>query len=693
MIYRLNRGCLTICALGLLYAPSSIGQNEYATARRTVDRVQPLIQAKKFSEAGSFLGDLGCGADVNCETLKQFSLGFLYEAWAQANPENRPVLLARAVEFYGNAQRRSPDNVQILTNLALAARSAGDLATATDSAAQLVTLDSTRAYEHSLFLGDLLLARDDRPGAMRAYQSAIELNEAKPEAHSRILNLRMRPGNSREVFGYSKTLSRSFPEVAVMGFSFVINSDFKNDVERSEKALALWSALRANLGQVGEPELDTLPRPENWGSGGIAELHQLISGRRISLSWWSETDQRRDAISRVLRRRAATIRATQNRELAIRQRAALQLLRNAVDIAPSFNAYFRGPLRDSTNAQLDAATDLVTLHHEIKAGGNYSELSGVSAGQLEEMTNVLFDGKAGAYAAGQLEAIQRYHTVLGMVYYETGRIRSDWADNAEYQLYHALNTADRIAAGDPGLYKPLPELERMLAEVYFKRQETKKGAKRSLRAAMGFLETDNLAAATGALKLAKDSGANRKKSLAVATILNSRELLQARGMQAAEVEGDTVILNAKLNWLLDPNSLELDADFIARQRFKVLSDLGSELGKAGHVDLSRAVSTQALDAARGQKVLTSLQDIRRIQSIESSLYAGSVKKLSAAQRPNITRQLGHRQPTEGEQVWALPLSTGSIIVHTNPQLIKTVENLDELDENPAVLRAGFRSQR
>jgi hypothetical protein len=233
----------------------------------------------------------------------------------------------------------------------------------------------------------------------------------------------------------------------------------------------------------------------------------------------------------------------------------------------------------------------------------------------------------------------------------------------------------------------------MLAEVYFKRQETKKGAKRSLRAAMGFLETDNLAAATGALKLAKDSGANRKKSLAVATILNSRELLQARGMQAAEVEGDTVILNAKLNWLLDPNSLELDADFIARQRFKVLSDLGSELGKAGHVDLSRAVSTQALDAARGQKVLTSLQDIRRIQSIESSLYAGSVKKLSAAQRPNITRQLGHRQPTEGEQVWALPLSTGSIIVHTNPQLIKTVENLDELDENPAVLRAGFRSQR
>jgi tetratricopeptide (TPR) repeat protein len=669
-----------------------MGQDEYATARRTVDRAQQMILGEKFSEAGSLLGDLGCGADVNCETLKQFSRGFLYEAWAQANPENRPILLARAVEFYGDAQRLSPDNVQILTNLALAARSAGDLATATDSAAQLVTLDSTRAYEHSLFLGDLLLARDDRRGAMRAYQSAIELNEAKPEAHSRILNLRIKTGNSREVFAYSKRLSRSFPEVAVEGFSFVINSDFKNDVERSEKALTLWSALRANLGQMGEPELDTLPRPEIWQSDGIAELHHVFSGRRNSLSWWSETDDRRDAISRVLRRRAMTIRATSNLELENRQRAALVLLRKAVDIAPPVYAYLRGSLENSTNAQLDAATDLVTLHHEIKAGGNYSELSGVSAGQLKEMTNVLFDGKAGAYAAGQLEAIQRYHTVLGMVYYETGRIRSDWADNAQYQLYHALKTADRIAATDPGLYKPLPELERMLAEVYFKRQETKEGAERSLRAAMGFLETDNLPAATEALTLAKDSGADRKKSLAVATILGSRELLQARGMQAVEVEGQTVTLNAELNWLLDPNSLDLDADFIARQRFKVLSDLGSELGKAGHVDLSRTVSAQALDAARGQKVLTSLQDIRRIQSIESSLSAGSVK-LSAAQRPKVTRQLGQRQPTGSEQVWALPLSTGSITVQTNPQLIEAARNSDRLDESLPVLRANARSQR
>jgi len=692
MICRLNRWCLSICALAVLYAPSSMGQDEYATARRTVDRAQRLIQGEKFSEAGSFLGDLGCGGDRNCETLKQFSLGFLYDAWAQANVENRPILLARAVGFYGRAQRLSPDNVQILTNLALAARSAGDLATATDSAARLVTLDSTRAYEHSLFLGDLLLARDDRPGAMRAYQSAMELNEASPEAHRRILNLRIRIGNSREVFATSKTLSRSFPEVAVIGFSFVINSDFNKDVERSENALTLWSALRANLGQVGEPELDTLPQPEIWQSAGIAELHQVISGGRMSLSWWSETDERRDAISRVLRRRAATIRATQNLEIENRLRAALRLLRKAVDIAPPYYAYFSGTLADTTNAQLDAATDLVTLHHEIKAGGNYSELSGVSAGQLEEMTNVLFDGKAGAYAAGQLEAIQRYHTVLGMVYYETGRISSDWADNAQYQLYHALKTADRIAAREPGLYKPLPELERMLAEVYFKRQETKQGAQRSLRAAMGFLETDNLPAASDALKLAKDSGIDSKKSLALATILSSRELLQARGMQAAEVEGGTVKLNAELNWLLDPNSLELDAGFIARQRFKVLSDLGSELGKAGHVDLSRAVSAQALDAARGQKVLTSLQDIRRIQSIESSLSAGSVK-LSAAQRPKVTRRLGQRQPTGSAQVWALPLSTGSITVQANPQLIETVRNLDKIDENRAVLRASSPSQR
>lgn len=691
MNIRQNRWTLAICAMSVLLAPLSLAQTELTAARGKVDIAQQQIQDKKFRKAGRLLGGIDCDGEVNCETLKQFSRGFLYEAWAQADREKQSILLARAVEFYGEARRLSPDNVQILTNLALAARSAGDLMIATDSATRLVTLDSAGAYEHTLFLGDLLLAGEDTPAAMRAYESAIELNEARPEARRRILNLRIGGGNSGDVFERSQILSRDFPEIAIVGFCFVVNNDFRTDSERSEEALTQWAALRANLGQIGEAELGALPEPKVWRSAGIAELHEVISGRESSLSWWSETSERRDAISRVLRRQAATLRATQSQEVEERHRSALQLLSQAVEIAPPYSAYLEGPLEDSTNAQLDAAIDLVTLHHEIKAGQNYNELSGVSASELKAMTVALFNGKSRAYAAGQMEAIQRYHTVLGMLYYETGRFKSGGAANAEFQLFHALKTADRIAREEPGQYKPLPELERMLAEVYFKRAdiaqgsekrtENKKGAERSLRAAMGFLETDNFPAATTALKLAKGTGAGSKRTQAVGTILRSRELLQAEGLRAAEVEGQTVILKAELNWLTDSSTLGLDREFIARQRFKVLSDLGSELEKGGHADLSRRVNAQALSAASKQKVLTSVQDIRRIESIESSLSTGSFK----SPQTKVTRQLNSLPVNTNEQVWALPLNTGSIAIQANSKLTEAARALDDPEKNRMIL--------
>ena len=689
---RLNGFCLAATLLGVLYTPVSAAQDAYALARLTVDRAQRWIQAERFGDADGLLGDIECSDDVNCETLRQFSRGFLYETWAGADRDKRELLLGNAVEFYREARELSPDNAQILTNLALAGRSAGDVATAIDAAAQLVELDSANRYEHLLFFGDLQLANDQRSKALDTYQSAIELNEARPEAHRRILNLRIGMDDGSDVFEYSRTLSRDFPEIAIAGFLSVIKREFGRADGRSEDALIWWAGLRADLGQIGAADLDTMPGPEAWDSGGIAELHQLISGGQLALGWWSETNQRRDAIARVLRRRAATLRATDHMEREERQRAALALFSRAVNIAPSYFAYLDEPLEGRSNAQLDAATDLISLHHEIKAGGNYSELSGVSEGQLEKMTDVLFSGKAGAYAAGQREAIQRYHTVLGMVYYETGRLESDWADNATFQLNHALKTADLIAAEDPSRYKPLPELERMLAEVYIRQGKAEEGAARSLRAAMGFLETDNLPAAAVALDSVRDTGVDSPEIHAVATILSTRGLIRAEGMQAAEVEGQTITLKPQLKWLVKQGTLALNEDFIARQRFKALADLGSKLEAAGHQDISRTVNSQALDAASSQKTLTSLQDIRRIKSIESSLSARSFP-LSAVPSPTITRNLEDRGDVKVQPAWSLRSGAASISIEANSKITEAAGQLQEQGRNGAVLRVESEAQR
>jgi hypothetical protein len=676
---------LAVCILGLLFATSSAAQTQYSSAREAAARAQQLIEAEEFSEAGELLSNLHCRDDVNCETLRQFSRGFLYEAWAGANPDNSSVLFDRAVEFYRDAGQLSPGNVQILTNLALAARSSGDLVTASTTAEQLVSLDPAKAYEHALFLGDLLLEQGDQVGAMHAYQGAIELDGAKPEARRRALNLLIVTGNSNEVFSQSTDSSDSFPEIAALGFRAVINAEFNDDTRLSELALVRWARLRANLGQLGEAELASLPHPEVWPSRGITELQQLVSADKTSFRWWQKTPERQDAISRVLRRRAATLRATATSGTREQQQTALKLLSSAVKIAPRFQAYRSGPLENSSNAQLDAATDLITLHHDIKAGGNYSELSGVSSEELERMTARMFEGKAGAYAAGQLEAIQRYHTVLGMVYYESGRDQSDWADNATYQLRHALLTSTRIADEEPTLYKPLPELQQMLATVYFRLKEFEKSASRSLDAAMGFLETDNLAAAANALKLAANSETNSSKTKSVARILRSRELLLDTPARAAEVTGNTVELSSEFGWLLKPAELNLSTDFVARQQFKTLSDLGTAFYHEGHIELSRELNAMAFQAARKQEALTSLQDLRRIQAIDSSLSKGGLTQ-GASQRPRISRQLEDRRASVNGKVWALPMNTGSISVQTDQQLSDTATTLLDQNANRTLLR-------
>lgn len=662
MIVRSNTSRVLTGVLGVLCTSPLWGQDQLlVTARSATKHAEQLIHRGQFESAAALLDDLGCGDLDECETLRQFSKGFLYESWAGSDKQHAELMLARAVDFYSAALQHSPDNQQILTNLSLAARSGGDLDTAVEAAEKLVSLDSVGAYERYLYLGDLQLAQGRQQPALQAYYSAIESNRGRPEAHRRVMDVTISIGNPGAVYDRSMKLARDFPEIAIAGLAFTINKDYKNDADRAERALTSWTALSADLGRVTIGTLGSLPQPEVWRSNGIRELHQLIQNRKIQLDWWIETSERRDAMSRLLRQQAALKRAVPESEPDAAQRYALALLNKAVEIAPSFKAYLRGPLKGKSNAQLDAASDLVSLHHAIKTDANYDALTDISADQLKHMTEVLFSGKAGAYAAGQLDAIQRYHTVLGMVYYETGRIRSDWADNAEYQLRHALKTADRVGSERPERYQPLPELEDMLADVYYRRGESGKGAERSLRASMGYLETDKLATAATALQSARENGADAGKTRAVRSILQGRNLADDREFQMAVAADDSTVMNDKLAWIDHPDTLPLDPEFVARQRFKVLADIASGLGSVGDPALARQLSAQALDNAYQQSTLTSLQDIRRIQSIENSLSGSSVET-SAPHPLTITRSVDSRQTGGSDAVWSLPSGTGAIMI-------------------------------
>src|SRR6185295_10787206 len=85
--------------------------------------------------------------------------------------------------------------------------------------------------------------------------------------------------------------------------------------------------------------------------------------------------------------------------------------------------------------------------------------------RLGSIINDMFRSKAAAYERGDLDAIQRHHTVLGMIYARRGVWTSTGrAQNAIFQLEHALSVArQREASVGP---QPLPELKSQLADGY-----------------------------------------------------------------------------------------------------------------------------------------------------------------------------------------------------------------------------------
>ena len=589
-----NRLTLTL-ALCLLLNPVADVFANTDEARRAARTAERSVARDRYEDAARSLAAVDCQDDAGCKTLIAFSYGWLYESWADSGTVDSSAHLARAQAYYQRAHESSPTNLQILDNLALVSGRIGDSKTAAKAIASAIKLDPGSAYERYLSLGDLLSSLDDVARARAMYQRAVKINPSRSDGHQRLLEAYRKAGAYENLLDHSLGIRWTLPEVAATGFGYSIRLSFAKDSDSAEKALIYWTAIRSDLGTLTTEGLNTLSKPGAWNSSAISELRAVVASRQAppvdwAIGWWRETAIRQDAMARLFRLKAARIRAGADRRNVSQERrvaamsSAVEYLTAAVDLAPQFYAYLNGNLSGSSNVKLDAAADLVALHHTLVAGSEFQGLSGVSEEDLKEMTNVLFSGKSGAYASGQLDAIQRYHTVLGMVYYETGRLKSDWADNATFQLEHALETAAKITRKDPSKYQPLPELQVLLADVYQQRERTKDSARMSLNAAMGFLETDNLPAASKSLQQAQQDGVNKERAAAVKTVLTGRVAVSSGSDELLRAEYGTLneMLGSEIAWLGDPESLNLPQRFVDGQKFKTLTDLGSQVTSSGN---------------------------------------------------------------------------------------------------------------
>ncbi len=667
-------------------------------ARRAARAAEAAVKRGDYRAAERSLTSIDCQGSTDCQALLAFSRAWVYESWSSIPSEQSGDRLARALDLYRRASDASPRNTRILANLALAARRAGEIDTAVGAMQAVIELDPNEAYRGYLFIGDSWLSAGNDDRALHNYRLAVSANPDDSQGHLRLLDYYRKTGDAAALFEYAMRIRLALPAVAATGFEYALGLLNTSNQTRAGESLARWTAVRAELGALSAANLDRLPGPEEWNNLGLRQLHRVVASDRgppsaDDITWWDENDVRRDAMSRLLRLKATRLIAAAERadsnedERTEAHRIAIAYLTAAVDLAPRYEAYLGSSLAGSSNARLDAATNLVTLHHSLKAGGDPAGLSGVSQAELEQMTEVLFYGKGGAYAAGQLRDIQRFHTVLGLIYYETRRDTSSGADNATFQLSHALRTAERVAEENPDKYEPLPELRVRLADVYQRQGKTAESGQEMLRAAMGFLEKDNLREASKALNSAKQSGASTS---AIETILQGRQavLIEGSALLKARPGSEKVQLDPKIGWLEDPAALQLPTRFVEGQRFKTLADLGSRLTDTKDRALAISVNDLALDAASKNQVLTSPTDIKRIQRLETEIRQSIMQapEIEPVQIEGMTRpvQTGSSAPS-----WTLPSQQGTVQIKIDPLLLD--DNRSDL--NPEEIQNRLRIDR
>ena len=476
------RPVLISAAIALVAAAPLAAQPDPAP-RDVAASAQELIAKRSWDDARDLLVETlsGCGARQNpreCRTLLKFTEGYLYEQRAQADPERRREYYERSAEAYGTSLDLVGENAQIRKNLALVLRELGELRAAEEQIRAAMAADPERTADYQLFLGDLREAAGDRGAAMAFYERSLRTRPGEREAARRIVSL------AREDDGVTPPraleLARNLRELghdreAVELLEVALARAGADDRATLERALPQWVRIRAELGDLSARDLSRLP--DLGDSEPVRTLERLLAdpvGASGTRGWWTEERERREITAGVLRHFA---REWESQGEDARAAAALE---RAIEVAPQVDEYPQDELASGPIPVLDIALELAAL---------YDRHDDVDAFRMLEQR--LFNEKSLYYARRNLGAIHRTHTVLGLIYHRRAQFTSQWADNAIFQLTHALETGEELAARNPEHTAwPLPDLDRMLAESYAASGQADRARASYLKAARGYTELD-----------------------------------------------------------------------------------------------------------------------------------------------------------------------------------------------------------
>lgn len=642
--------------------------------RDIVARVQKSAEAGDFTAATSGLqqAEAECAAtpdDSSCRALVAFTRGYVNQQWAAADPGYRDAHLRDAAAAYSQARELAPDSEAIWRNECLVRKDLGDWDFVKSSLDQATERWPALRVRHLTMVGDMCADADHAADAQAYYRQALVADPADEAAQRSLLAVQRRDPTitAATLLEQARTfLASEQREPAAQSLELAIARSYRDQPRVADAALWQWVDVRLAQQNLSASSLRSLPPGDSWSTPALTELQGLLAeppqvptGGR-----WRDSLLGRDVAARVLLTVARTVRA--RGDLA----QAVTILQQARDLGPRFEDYRLDELKGRPNTELDAALELCILYNNLGRDHDWD---------FAELEHQLFNEKTFAIASGDLASIQRYHTVLALIYVDRKRFASDWADNAVFQLEHALRAAQQREQAEPGLLQPLPELRSLLGDAYLERARATSGttaanlldqaAQAYGEAARACLDVDRLDVAQQMLEEQRASGGRlddreRRQARALARILATRRQLDEPGGAPWRVSaaGQPQLTSAD-DWVNAHDDLGLDPAFVGRQRFKTLCDLGQRAQDAGDVAAAHHFEAAALETLTPGTRLAHARDVERLEKIQRSFarqvsFRGAGKLVDARPPAKSDRDRSVRLLYAPARDGAQPLAVG-----------------------------------
>ncbi len=534
-----------------------------------------------------------CSADEMgsaCRVLLNYTIGYVYQQAAQiaTTPTERERALSSAAASYRAALKDDPNNATIHFNLGLLLNNSGNQSAAISEMQQSVQADP-RQWQYSIKLGDIQEQQKNWGAAMQAYAQAAESAPGADAPLERILELTKRGYGlkSNELQVRCQEWEVLHPAVAGNCYEQLIKMVYKRDNSIAEFALVAWLGLIARQGKVDEQLLEGLPQA--WDTAAVPPLAAVLRGdlSNLAVNWWTQSEPRSEAWARFL--------------LTFGQESASSVPKKLEQIWQSALSTVRGDRRSASSLELRRALALLYVRHP--------DLDPTGA-KLNGLVEQIFFDKMGAIRSKDLEAEQRYHTVLALIFAGQQKWgQDDDSYSAAFQTKRTIEVAGERYQNE-GIYQPLPEMKELQVKVYEKTGRTADAAKARWDAALAYMDSDQLDRATKAIETLQPPAGFDKATLNALFKLR-RDAATASAEQEGSLIRDLSALGPKVG---------ISSDFLQRQQFKALADLvSSGPGTMPEADAVRAALAAFSLTVDKHVPLVGVNDLSRWQAVQQRL--------------------------------------------------------------------------